>query len=59
MKSNDADVACQLEAREVGLHGSYVALLSTKQRTLKDIVSQQQQHLPVVNTKVRYPVHEH
>ena len=50
-----ADIACQLEARRAGLYGSYVALLSTKQRTLKDVVSQHQHHLPVVNIKVRFP----
>lgn len=47
-----ADVACQLEARRVGLHGNYVALLSTRQRALRDVVSQHQHHLPVVNMKV-------
>ena len=47
-----ADVACQLEARRVGLHGSYVALLSTRQRALRDVVSQHQHHLPVVNMRV-------
>ena len=47
-----ADTACQLQAARTGLHGSYIALLSTKNRQLRYLISEEYQHLPVVNIKV-------
>ena len=47
-----ADLACQVDARRVGLHGRYVAMLSAHRRTLYNVVPSHYTSLPVVNTKV-------
>ena len=48
-----ADNICQKEAKEAGLSGSFAALLSTSQRSLRSIVElQYDKYLPVVNIKV-------
>lgn len=47
-----ADHACQIDARRMGYHSSYVAMLSAKMRSLRNLVPQHYHHLPVVNVKV-------
>ncbi len=50
------DIACQNEAELAGLSGTYVALISTPRRSLKQLVEYQyQNNLPIVNTKVSRP----
>ncbi|CAI8052404.1 Collagen alpha-1(XVIII) chain [Geodia barretti] len=46
-----ADLACQLDARRLGLHGTYIAMLSASQRSLVNIIPSHYTSLPVVNTK--------
>lgn len=47
------DMACQKEALLAGLSGSYVALVSTPKRSLKQLLHYQyRDHMPIINTEV-------
>ena len=47
------DVACQKEALSAGLSGSYVALVSTPTRSLKQLLHYQyRDYIPIINTEV-------
>ena len=47
-----ADAACQLEARKMGLHGTYVAVLSSYQRSVNNLLYDYQRQMPVINAQV-------
>ena len=47
-----ADLACQVDARRLGLHGTYVAMLSAHRRSLYNIIPGHHRNLPVINIKV-------
>ena len=51
-----ADVACQFEAETIGLRGMYLAVLATRERSLRSLVGEKHHHLPVVNIKVSMPI---
>ena len=51
-RTSRADLLCQKDAERAGLWGTYSALLSTKQRPIRNITTQRYHHLPIVNTKV-------
>ena len=46
------DLACQIDARRIGLHGTYIAMLSAHRRSLYNIIPGHYTNLPVVNIKV-------
>lgn len=47
------DLACQKEAMLAGLSGSFVALVSTPSRSLKQLLHYQyRDNMPIINTKV-------
>ena len=52
-----ADLACQLDARRLGLHGTYIAVLSAPQRSLYNIIPAHYTSLPVVNIKVKMNIY--
>ena len=53
------DLACQKEAHLSGLPGTYVALVSSPRRSLKQLLQyQHRDSMPVVNTKVRICTHD-